>query len=160
MEGRSAVDKNLNYSMPAITLQSGNIIEGMVWLCKTARRNGKQKRQNAEEYLSGEDAKMGGQPSTAETRRTQRKQRVTRKSRYNLEKFDVSYADAPPLSPSNPGRMSKNSIPGHEHSLAVRVPLCRHRPYQIPPHFKFLQQLRLFLFLALGQEVMIRVVKF
>jgi hypothetical protein len=160
MEKRSAVDKNLNYSIPAITLQSRNIIEGMV----LALQNGNEKRQaeaaKCRRNLSGEDAKMGGRPSTAETRTTQRKQRVTRKSRYNLEKFDVSYADAPPLSPTNPGKMSKNSIPGHEHSLAVRVPLCRHRPYQIPPHFKFFQLLRLFLFLALDQEAMIRIVKF
>ena len=69
-------------------------------------------------------------------------------------------ARAPPLSPTNLGKMSKNSIPGHARSLAVRVPLCRHRPDQIPPHFKFFQLLRLFLFLALGQEVMIRLVKF
>jgi len=47
------VDKNLNYSIPAITLQSGNIIEGMVWLCKMARRSGKEKRQGETASRSG-----------------------------------------------------------------------------------------------------------
>jgi len=45
MEERSAVDKNLNYSIPAISLQSGNILEKMIWLCKTATRSGNQKRK-------------------------------------------------------------------------------------------------------------------
>jgi hypothetical protein len=45
MEERSAVDKNLNYSIPAISLQFDNIIEKMIRLCKTATRTGNQKRQ-------------------------------------------------------------------------------------------------------------------
>ena len=53
MEESSAADKNLNYSIPAITLQSGNIIEGMVWLCKTATRSGDQKRQRETATRSG-----------------------------------------------------------------------------------------------------------
>jgi len=54
MEERSAVDKNLNYSIPAILLHFDNIIEKMIRLCKTATRTGKTRRaENGERLIAG-----------------------------------------------------------------------------------------------------------
>jgi hypothetical protein len=64
MEERSAVDKNLTYSISAITPQSGNIIEGMVWLCKTATRNGNEKRQRETATRNGKMQKYIYQAKT------------------------------------------------------------------------------------------------